>query len=153
MHTLDAFLHHPLLLTPLGCEEWACASPAVDTCAYALERVPFEEEQTDPALVDQAGAALLRWLFRRKIHVHRMHMALLDHVRLRLLPLDLVGEHDGCLTLVCLYYSARSRPDAWQQMLAYARDVRDVCLRSYALQAKVALVNLYGDGRVRWAWL
>jgi len=156
------FLHHPLFAVlrapPGGPHMLSCRSRVPDAERYAVHQ-PFRTELSsiDPglqrALVQQSGFNLLRWLVRRGISVHASHAVLLDLEAQRVHPVDLVGERAGCLTLVFVYFSKRRGGEQWDAMLASGAHMKDLVARQYRLDAEVVVVNFYGSGLVRGAWV
>jgi hypothetical protein len=156
------FLHHPLfavLRAPPGDPPvLACRCRVPDADQFLVDR-SFKTALTsvDPdlqrSLIERSGFNLLRWLVRRCISVHESHAVLLDLEAQRLHPVDLVGERDGRLTLVFVYFSKQRGGGQWDAMMANGARMKGLVARQYRLDADVVVANFYGSGQVRGAWV
>jgi len=156
------FLHHPLfavLRAPDGGPHVLSCRARVPGLEHYTLFQPFRtalssidaDRQRD--LVRQSGFNLLRWLVRRGISVHESHAVLLDLETQRLHPVDLVGEREGGLALVFVYFSKRRGGEQWDAMLAAGTHMKGLVAQQYRLDAEVVVVNFYGSGLVRGAWI
>lgn len=162
--TAMQFLHHPLFAvmhrssSQGGLPLLMCRARLPAVAAYDLHE-PFRtslsslEPEAQRSLVQRSGFNLLRWLTRRGISVHESHAVLLDLESQLVHPVDLVGERAGCLALVFVYFSRHRGGGAWDSMLASGARMKRLVARQYRLDAEVVVVNFYGSGQVRGAWV
>lgn len=107
------------------------------------------------------------WLNRRGVRIHGICKGVLDLDTRGLYIVDMVGERRGRVVLVILYCSpgraqvagislafqhpsklTGARQD-WDAMEAHVRRIASLCRENYLIDPDVALVNVYGDGRVQ----
>jgi len=156
--TLEQFLHHPLfaVVEEEDPPQWVTHPDVPDRALYRHVRPQFPATVSLAQalqLVSNAGANMLRWIIRRGVCVRHAECTLLDLERRELYNVDMVGERGDELTLMLVYSSPRRGGQAWELMLRHGQAIRALAARQYRLEAEVVVINLYGQGLVRGAWL
>lgn len=172
LSSVDALIHHPLLVMVHENVQkrymFSCRARLEDLESYQVEFTPalpnhhviseFTPEENRQFMTDSMER-VVKWFRRRKIQVFTerceiplcdMHScALLDLSRKSILPFDMIAEWKDRLTLIILYHTIHGGGFRWKEMLEYARKLRQVCKKYYALDADVLVMNVYGKKGLR----
>jgi len=164
---VEKFLHHPLLMRPesgTGPDgHWRCHATVPGLSEYSLVIEPYramtmERHKSDGftqneyrEFVEFSMHKVYRWLLLRRIQIHNPQCYIIDTEQRRMFSVDLVGEWNGRLVLISVYYSRRGRRETWERMSEYMREVARVCRTQYAIDADVVLINAFANHGVRGA--
>jgi hypothetical protein len=87
------------------------------------------------------------WLKSKKITLQRIAIGIFDFSNKKLYAIDFVGERQGEIFLILAYYSNRRRSENKKIIMKQAQEISSLCTNQYKIDVRVAVVNVYAEGK------
>lgn len=143
--SLELLVNHPVF-AELNSDHTCllCHTPLVGT--YSVVSTP--RPQVSPLNPEQFESLCVKWINKKGISIHKTSVGIIDVGRCLVYAVDFLGEKDDRPALVLAYYSEKMRGQMGRAVRRQALDIGAICKTLYSINPFLAVVNVYGDGKI-----